>query len=113
MKAHYRTKNGQYTVEVDGNNIKEVIKNIATVQEVLEAETQCGMDQCKSVNIRFQVRENDGNEYYELVCKDCGARFEFGQHKKTPTLFPKRSENGKFLPNRGWSKYDGKREKAA
>lgn len=111
MKAHYRTKNGQITVEVNGETIKDVVKQIAIAQEVLEAETACGMEKCHSTNIRFQVRTVDDNEYYELVCNDCGARFEFGQHKKGGTLFPKRrGEDGKPLPNRGWSKWEGKKE---
>jgi hypothetical protein len=111
VKAHYRTSNGRVTVEVDGGNVKEIVKNIAIIQEVFESEAECGC--CKSTRIRFQVREVDGNEYYELLCSDCGARFEFGQHKKTPTLFPKRKEGDKMLPNRGWAKWEGKKEKVA
>lgn len=108
MKAHYRSKNGQFTVEVDGGNIKEVIENVAIVQEVLEAETSCGC--CSKNNLRYQVREVDGNKFYELVCIDCGARFEFGQHKKTPTLFPKRKDkDDHVLPNRGWAKWENKK----
>jgi hypothetical protein len=111
VKAHYRTANGRVTVEVDGGNVKEIVKNIAIVQEVFESETDCGC--CKSARVRFQVRENDGNEFYELLCIECSARFEFGQHKKTPTLFPKRKDGEKVLPNRGWAKWEGKKEKVA
>jgi hypothetical protein len=111
VKAHYRTRNGQVTIEVDGGNVKEIVKNIAVVQEVFESETECGL--CNSPKVRFQVRENDGNEFYEILCIECGARFEFGQHKKTPTLFPKRKDGATVLPHRGWAKWEGKNGKAA
>lgn len=113
MKAHYRTKNGQITIEVNGETVKEVVKQIASAQEVFEAETQCGMTNCSSANIRFQVRTVDDNEFFELVCNDCHARFSFGQNKKGGGLFPKRRDNGNPLPNRGWSKWDGKKDEKA
>lgn len=107
MKAHYRTRNGQLTIEVNGEFVKDIVKQVAMVQEVFEAESACGC--CNSANIRFQSRTANGNDFYEMSCNDCGARFEFGQHKQGGTLFPKRKgEGNKMLPNRGWAKWEGK-----
>jgi hypothetical protein len=105
MKAHFYSKNRQIAVEVEGN-LKEVFKQIATAQEVFDAESSCGC--CNSTNIRFQHRNVDKNDFYEMVCVDCNARFQFGQAKEGGTLFPKRKEG-----KRGWDKYVKPAEKAA
>jgi hypothetical protein len=77
---------------------------LAAAQEVFESESECGC--CHAKELRFRVRVVDENEFYELACS-CGARFEFGQHKKGGSLFPKRrAEDGTALPNRGWSKWE-------
>ena len=111
MKAHLRTRDNRIGFEVEGASQKELFKQLAQIQEVFDAESLCGC--CKSINIRFQVRTFDSNEFFELVCDACGARFQFGQAKKTNTLFPKRKENGHLLPNRGWSKWTGNTDRAA
>lgn len=111
MNAKYLTENKRITIEIEGANVKEIFKNIGAVQEALDAEQGCGMPDCGCTKLHFQVRNVEGNEFYELVCAKCNARFEFGQHKKTPTLFPKRRDNGKPLPNGGWSKYDPAKDK--
>lgn len=110
MKAHYKTANGRLTFEVEGPDQKILFRQVAALQETFEAENSCGV--CNSTNIRFQVRDVDDNDFYELVCKEslCRARFSFGQHKgKGGTLFPKRKDDSgdtpQLLPNRGWAKY--------
>ena len=58
--------------------------------------------------VQFRVRNVEDNDYYELVCRGCGARFAFGQNKKGGGLFPKRrGEDGKSLPDRDWAKWEG------
>jgi hypothetical protein len=90
---------------VDAEDQKGIFKQIAAIQEVFESETECGL--CKSQEVRYRVRTADDNEYYEIGCTACNGRFELGQHKKGGTLFPKRrGDDGKSLPNRGWSKYE-------
>ena len=112
MKAHYRTANGRITFEVQAETVKALFKEIAGIQEVFDADTDCGC--CKSSAIHFQARQVDNYDFYELVCLDCRARFQFGQAKKGGALFPKRKdEDGKLLPNRGWSKFVPKGEAAA
>lgn len=89
--------------ELDGAGQKELFKELSTIQEVF-GEESCGL--CGSKNLRFVVRNVDGNDYFELRCMDCGAILAFGQHKKGTTLFPKRKDdNNNWLPNRGWHKW--------
>jgi hypothetical protein len=105
MKAHYRTKSGSLTVELEAADVKGIVKQLAAVQEVFEAETSCGC--CNGTNIRFRVRSVEDNDFYELVCQDpaCHAKFSFGQFKKGGGLFPKRKDTtGEYLTNRGWAK---------
>lgn len=104
MEAQYKTRNGHLMLRVEGESQKDVFRELARAQEVFEAESECGI--CKSSQIKFRVRNVEDNEYYEIVC-ECGATFSFGQHKKGGTLFAKRKgEDGKSLPNRGWSKWE-------
>jgi ribosomal protein L40E len=110
MKLTYTTKNGRIKVEVEGESQKDVFLELSKFQEVFE-ETACG--KCGSENIRFVVRNVDDNLYYELRCMDCGARLSFGVHKKGGGLFPKRKDNdGKWLQDGGWTKWNPKTEKS-
>lgn len=102
MKIFYKV-NDKLTFELEGEGQKEIFKELATIQEIF-SEEKCGL--CGSGNIRFVVRNVDGNDYYELRCIDCGAVLAFGQHKKGGTLFPKRKDDdGNYMPNRGWHKF--------
>jgi hypothetical protein len=108
MEIQYRSKSGRLFIKIEGANMKEAFKNLASAQEVFEADDLCGC--CNSPDIRFRVREvskaNKTFSYYELVCQKCYARLAFGQSQDTVSLFPKRKdENGESLPNRGWAKY--------
>ena len=76
MKVNYNL--GKLNVAFESETVRELWKQLATFQEVF-GETTCG--KCGSENLRFVVRENDGNEYYELRCVDCGARLAFGANK--------------------------------
>ena len=51
---------GKLNVAFEGETVRELWKQIAIFQEVF-GETKCG--KCGSENLRFVVRENDGNEY--------------------------------------------------
>jgi hypothetical protein len=102
MKLKYKV-NEKLEFELEGNGQKEVFKELSTIQEIF-AEDACGV--CNKKDIRYIVRNVDGNDFYELRCIDCGAVLAFGQHKKGGTLFPKRKdENNNYLPNRGWHKW--------
>ena len=102
MKITYQS--GPVAIEATGETVKDVFKQLATAQEVFCADQECGC--CKSKNLRFQSRQVDDFEFYEIACIDCHARMAFGQAKKGGGLFPKRKdEDGNWLDNRGWSVY--------
>lgn len=103
MKVHYRTRNNRLTFEIEGATQKSLFEGIAELQEVFESDEACGL--CKATDLLFRVRTHDDNKFYELVCRSCGAKLAFGQHKKGDTLFAKRSDESSPLPNRGWYKW--------
>ena len=110
---------GNLSFEIEGSTQKELFKGLAEAQEIFQHEP-CGM--CKSNNVKFAVRTIDSNDFFELKCNDCGAALSFGQHKSGSSLFPKRKEEdakdpktkqvvkGKNLPNKGWRKWEQRRE---
>jgi hypothetical protein len=107
MKLTYKINN-KLSFEIEGEGQKEIFKELSAIQEIFSEES-CGL--CKSTNLRYVVRNVDGNDYYEIRCIDCGAILAFGQHKKGGTLFPRRKDDeGKWLPNRGWHKYNPKQD---
>ena len=59
MKAHYRTRSGRITIEVEGQTPKDLFRAIAEFQEIFESDSMCGC--CQSVTIRFRVRTVDEN----------------------------------------------------
>ncbi len=102
-------KVGSLTITFGAETQKEVFKYLSSLEEVF-GETKCG--KCGSENLRFVVRENDGNEYYELRCLDCGAKLAFGANKKGGGLFPKRKDaEGNWLPDKGWTKWNPQTKK--
>ena len=104
MKAHYRTASGRISFELEGSNPKELLRAIAEVQEVFEADTSCGC--CGKDKLIFRVRVTGDNEFYELHCQDCSAVLSFGQRKTGGRLYPKRRDaEGKLLPDGGWAVY--------
>lgn len=107
MKLKYRV-NDKLEFELEGAGQKEIFKELATIQEIF-SEERCGL--CEKHNLKYVARNVDGNDFFELRCADCGAILAFGQHKKGGTLFPKRKdEDGKWLPNRGWHKWQKEQE---
>jgi translation initiation factor 2 beta subunit (eIF-2beta)/eIF-5 len=75
---------GNVTVEAEGQ--KELFETLAEYQEVFSV-VDCGG--CEEANLRYTVREVDGNKFYEIRCLNCYAKLPFGQHKGQGTLFPK------------------------
>ena len=94
-------------VQLDVETQRALFEQLGDLQDVF-GESQCGA--CGCTDVRFQVREVDENKYYELVCPKCRAKKAFGCHKNGKTLFPKRKDAaGAYLPNNGWTKWDGKK----
>ncbi len=113
------------TIKVEGENHVAVFGSMAKAQEVFDT-SECGV--CKGTHIRYVVRENGKNKYYELHCMNtnCRARLPFGVSQvNAGELYPKKrfgslgpkekikrkdeeahsKQNGGFLPNMGWFKY--------
>lgn len=90
-------------VQFDSDTIKDGFTQLALLQEVF-GEGACA--KCRSDELKFVVRENEGNEYHELRCMKCGAKLMFGANKKGGGLFPKRKDGDKWLPDRGWLKWN-------
>ena len=108
MKISYTTSNGRITAEFDAESHRGLFNEINKFQEVFEEDT-CG--KCKGQDIKYIVRTVDDNQYYELKCNSCGSKLAFGVNKKGGGLFPKRKDNeGKWLPDNGWVKWNPKTE---
>lgn len=104
MKVTYRNRSGNLSCEFEADSPRELFVQLATFQEVFD-EGSCG--KCDSTELRFIVRDNNGNQYYELKCLDCGAKLAYGLNRKGGGLFPKRkSASGEWLPDRGWTKWN-------
>lgn len=114
MKVTYRSADGRFTTEIEGNGHAGVWKEVAAFQEVFE-HAACG--KCGNKNIRFSVRNSEAKQgknkgktftYYELRCTKCGAKKTFGMlDDGSQNLFPRsKDEEGNYLPNGGWVKYN-------
>lgn len=107
MKAILKV-NDNLSFELNAEKQKGMFEELATLQEIFGV-AKCG--KCGKQHLRFVVRENDGNKYYELHCEDCYARLAFGSHKTGDTLFPKRKDGDTYLPDNGWTKWDKDQQK--
>lgn len=104
-----KIKAGNLVFELDASDERGLFEKLAHIQEIFD--NKCG--KCKSENIKFVVRNVDENKYYEGSCTDCYARLSYGCHKKGGTLFPKRKDNeGNYLPDGGWLKWNKEEGKA-
>lgn len=81
------------TVDVEAPDIKDLIRQVSAVQEVM-GERVCGM--CGGEDLGFRARKHESYEFFEVRCntKSCGATLSFGQRKDGFGLFPK--EWGKY-----------------
>lgn len=87
MSLKLQTKLGNNTIMVEAENVKDLIKEISFFNEL---PAHCG--NCKSSNLGFRHRNVRENDFYEIVCRDCGHSFKLGQHKGKETLFPKQTD---------------------
>ena len=101
MKVRFRTDKTE--IEVEGKDTKDCFTQLAGAVEVF-GNTTCGA--CDSTNTVPVVRENGGNHYYEVRCRDCGASLSFGQRRQDGALFPRlKDKDGNYLNHNGWTKY--------
>lgn len=101
MKVRY--KGQSFDVEVEGKDSKDCFTQLAASIEVF-ANTHCGA--CGTPGAVPVVRENGGNQYFEMRCKNCGACLSFGQKRDGGALFPKKKDkDGNWLDGNGWVKF--------
>lgn len=93
MQLVFKAAGGKYTFQIEGKDIKDIFTQVAGIQDIFERNQQhCSVDSI------LQVRDIDGNLFYERYCPKCRHVFSYGQHKGAGTLFP----NNK----KGWTMYD-------
>lgn len=103
MKVTYKSNNGQFEVEFDVKNNKELFEAVSSFQEVFEQNKKGGK------NYRFVVRKVGKNKYYELLCLDDGLKLGFGLKEDDPNeMFPRRKnlKTGEPIGDFGWHKYN-------
>lgn len=113
MKVQVRCGGG--AVQAEGESHAELWEQIAQLEEAF-SDHECG--KCQSGNVRHIVRENDGGDkFYELHCMEmgCRARLRMSVRKKGGAFYPKRKagendssglEQGAWLPNNGWMRFN-------
>lgn len=89
---------GPVQIAVEGD-AKACFAELASAAEVF-GQSSCG--KCGSEHVVPVSREVDGNTYYEMKCKACGACLSFGQRKVGGALFPRKKKDEQWLPNNGW-----------
>lgn len=99
MKVKYKSNNGQFEVEFEGKDQKELFAQIAEWQEVFEQQYKDSKGPYK-----FVSRTVDDNVFYELHHLGNPHKvLQFGCHKKGGTLFPKRvDDEKKTIGEQGW-----------
>mgnify|MGYP006435739091 CR=1 FL=1 len=106
---------GGVTVVAEGDKFTDVFDQLAASEEVFQNSATCNCGHCSGTNLKWQVRDHDGDPYYEIVCQDCWAKFTFGVKKDknaVANLFPHRKwgpthpKAGEYIPKNGWKKYN-------
>jgi hypothetical protein len=111
MKVRIRL--GNAVIEAEGEKHADLWEQLSNAQEAFSTEP-CG--KCNDSNVRYVTRENDdGDKFFELHCTKCYAKLRMSQRKKGGNLYPRRKagendasglEQGAWLPNRGWMKWN-------
>lgn len=106
-------KHGDFMIEHTVDSYRKLFAFIKDISDTLHWEP-CGL--CQSEEVERQVRESsEGDPYYELACRACGAKLQFTSRKKDGAegaLFPRRYDYKKrvAIPNDGWVKWEGNTE---
>ena len=95
---------GSAKVEVEAPDAKEAVKELSSYIDFF-GESTCGL--CQSTDVVPRHRVAQGYDFYEMVCRACGAKLSFGQTREDNKLFPKRKDNqGNWMDNKGWHKFE-------
>jgi hypothetical protein len=103
VKLTYTNPTSRIVIEAEVPDVKTVFETVTEVQELFD-EKVCGA--CSSTDIRCDVRTAQGFRFYNLKCRVCSARLDFGQQQNSKTLFAKRrNDDGTIKPHNGWYVY--------
>lgn len=108
--------NDTLSMKVSVGNQLELFQALHEYGEIFSI-SECGA--CKSDDVKYAIREvadtkkkGQFHSYYEMHCGKCRARLAFGKMMSGDRLFPKRKdENGNYLPNNGWVKFEKAEQK--
>lgn len=96
-------KFGNVTIEVEGDNIKQIMHEFSQALEVYSND-RCGA--CDGTQVMHIHRSYDSYDFYESVCMapGCYHVLPYGIHKDDNSgLYAKRNDpDGNPLPNQGW-----------
>ena len=109
------------TIEVEGDQIIDVFEQLAHADAVfsdIECAAKVDGEVLRSSDVQFNVRRTeDGDPYYEMICKDhTKSAYKFNRYKKTfsqnkkgGTLYYKHKElrDKEVAGLNGWVKYVG------
>ena len=99
MKVTYRTKDGQFTTQLESETETGLVEQLVDFQNLLEKNTVCGS--CKSPEVFWNIRENDAGKYFEKKCNKCFATMPYHVNKD------KVKKGGLYFSYKDkWAKYD-------
>ena len=108
ITVRYKTVNDRLTFEFTCESAKQAFAGVASLQELFE-ETACG--DCGSADVVATSREHDGNVFYGLQCRKCGAQLDIGQKKDGRNLFiRRRDQDGNVRGTNGWYHWERQRD---
>ena len=113
MQVNYTTANGRLSVQLEASGHTDLWQKLSSFQEIFE-ESKCR--KCDNEDLKFVIRKaasKDGKKeytYHELHCRNpkCRAKMHFGViNDDSGNMFPKRKDDdGEWLPDGGWVKYN-------
>lgn len=72
LKVNYKSSDGRFSAQFDGDTPNQVFEQLSMFQEVFEKHNQCGL--CQSP-VYFQTRKVEKSKFFEKKCSNvkCGA----------------------------------------
>lgn len=76
LKVNYKSADGRFSAQFEGQTPNEVFEQLAMFQEVFEKHNECGL--CQS-QVFFQLRKVNKSKFYEKKCSNpkCGAALTY------------------------------------
>ena len=108
MEIQRKSQDGKTTVKFEVKSETEAVEKLFDFYNLFEKNNECGLCHFDTF---FNVRQVDGNTYYEKKCSNCGASLPFHQYKKKPgCLYTKWSDEWKKWQTKPQDPDDGEEE---